>query len=269
MNRFFSTLKQAMDNIDKVRMELAHKYYALAETQPDLKVDLFGSRTRETDLNRIQRVSVFKTKTDGILCAATLTERRCSPGASRRSNGNGCGWRKTATVTNATWRPPSSPTCCGRDRRRKRTPARSRRKSICNGKAKRQRPNVQTTLSRNPLREKRTAYRKPARTAVRRYKEIKDELPEAIVLFKHEGSYYASMYDAETIANELNLPPQKERLAYDPDKMILAFEHDDEETRTQILSLRAFTIDCAAPGLQQETGEQNENEQHPTFRSRE
>ena len=99
-----------------------------------------------------------------------------------------------------------------------------------------------------------------------RYKEIKDELPEAIVLFKHEGSYYASMYDAETIANELNLPPQKERLAYDPDKMILAFEHDDEETRTQILSLRAFTIDCAAPGLQQETGEQNENEQHPTFR---
>lgn len=34
VNRFFSTLKQAMGNIDKVRMELAHKYYALAETQP-------------------------------------------------------------------------------------------------------------------------------------------------------------------------------------------------------------------------------------------
>ena len=38
VNRFFSTLKQAMNNIDKVRMELAHKYYALAETKPDLKV---------------------------------------------------------------------------------------------------------------------------------------------------------------------------------------------------------------------------------------
>ena len=67
INRFFSTLKQSMDNIDKVRMELAHKYYALAEIKPDLKVDLFNSGTQDVDLNRIQRVSVFKTKQDGVL----------------------------------------------------------------------------------------------------------------------------------------------------------------------------------------------------------
>ena len=72
VNRFFSTLKQAMDNIDKVRMELAHKYYALAEVKPDLKVDLFGSEIPEIDLNRIQRVSVFKTKQDGRQCVATI-----------------------------------------------------------------------------------------------------------------------------------------------------------------------------------------------------
>ena len=72
VNRFFSTLKQAMDNIDKVRMELAHKYYALAEVKPDLKIDLFSSEVQEVDLNRIQRVSVFKTKLDGIQCAATI-----------------------------------------------------------------------------------------------------------------------------------------------------------------------------------------------------
>lgn len=53
INRFFSTLKQAMDNIGKVRMELAHKYYALAEVKPDLKVDLFSSEMPEIDLNRI------------------------------------------------------------------------------------------------------------------------------------------------------------------------------------------------------------------------
>ena len=78
VNRFFSTLKQAMDNIGKVRMELAHKYYALAEIKPDLKVDLFGSETPETDLNRIQRVSVFKNKNkkDGILCVATIDGRK-------------------------------------------------------------------------------------------------------------------------------------------------------------------------------------------------
>ena len=76
VNRFFSTLKQAMDNIDKVRMELANKYYTLAETKPDLKVDLFSCGVKDTDLTRIQRVSVFKTKKDGILCAATIDGRR-------------------------------------------------------------------------------------------------------------------------------------------------------------------------------------------------
>lgn len=79
VNRFFSTLKQAMDNIDKVRMELAHKYYALAEVKPDLKVDLFGSETPEIDLNRIQRVSVYKTKQDGIQCAATIDGQKLQP----------------------------------------------------------------------------------------------------------------------------------------------------------------------------------------------
>ena len=76
VNRFFSTLKQSMDNMDKVRMELAHKYYALAETKPDLKVDLFSCGAKDTDLDRIERVSVFKTKKDGVLCAATIDGRR-------------------------------------------------------------------------------------------------------------------------------------------------------------------------------------------------
>lgn len=79
VNRFFTTLKQAMDNIDKVRMELAHKYYALAEIKPDLKVDLFTTDTRGIDLNRIQRVCVFKTKKDGIQCTATIDGNRMQP----------------------------------------------------------------------------------------------------------------------------------------------------------------------------------------------
>ena len=81
VNRFFSTLKQAMDNIGKVRMELADKYHALAETKPDLKVDLFSCGVKDIDLDRIQRVSVFKTKKDGILCAATIDGRKPEPRA--------------------------------------------------------------------------------------------------------------------------------------------------------------------------------------------
>ncbi len=267
VNRFFSTFKQAMDNIDKVRMELAHKYYALAETQPDLKVDLFGNRTRETDLNRIQRVSVFKTKTDGILCAATIDGTKVQPRSVTPQQ-----WQRmwvaedrdsykrhlAATLFADVLRKGQTQEENTGEKQEKEHLQRQGEKAT----PKRTDDVVQESASpRNGL-----PIENLPEPLYGRYKEIKDELPEAIVLFKHEGSYYASMYDAETIANELNLPPQKERLAYDPDKMILAFEHDDEETRTQILSLRAFTIDCAAPGLQQETGEQNENEQHPTFR---
>lgn len=79
VNRFFSTLKQSMDNIEKVRMELAHKYYALAEVQPDLKVDLFSTEAQDIDLNRIQRVSVFKTKQGETQCVATIDGQKMQP----------------------------------------------------------------------------------------------------------------------------------------------------------------------------------------------
>lgn len=79
VNRFFATLKQSLDNIEKVRMELAQKYSAIAEKQPDLKVDLFSCNEQDIDLNRIQRVSVFKTKKDGVLCAATIDGQKMQP----------------------------------------------------------------------------------------------------------------------------------------------------------------------------------------------
>ena len=79
LNRFFTTLKQTLDNIDKVRGELARKYYTLAESKPDLKVDLFHTADESIDLNRIQRVAVFKTKNGAILCAPIIDNQRLQP----------------------------------------------------------------------------------------------------------------------------------------------------------------------------------------------
>ena len=79
LNRFFTTLKQSLDNIDKVRGELAKKYYALAENKPELKVDLFHTSDERIDLNRIQRVAVFKTKNGAILCAPTIDNQKPQP----------------------------------------------------------------------------------------------------------------------------------------------------------------------------------------------
>ena len=73
INRFFSTVKQD-DRVaaGAVRNELAQKYYALAQANPDLKVDLFGFVPEGIDPLRIKRVNVFKSKDDKILCVPVI-----------------------------------------------------------------------------------------------------------------------------------------------------------------------------------------------------
>lgn len=79
------------------------------------------------------------------------------------------------------------------------------------------------------------------------------------------------MYDAETIANELQLPPDKERIPYDENKIIRVFEHGNEELRQKIHALQPYVMDCDMSKEQQykaaETiDEQNENEQRSSMR---
>ncbi|MCS2957454.1 hypothetical protein NXX53_10535 [Bacteroides salyersiae] len=70
----------------------------------------------------------------------------------------------------------------------------------------------------------------------------------------------------------MDMPPAKERIPYDADKIILVFEHSNEETRQQIHALRAYVMDCDGMSKAQQnepaeaTDEQNENEQRPTMR---
>lgn len=268
VNRFFSTLKQSMDNIEKVRMELAHKYYALAEVQPTLKVDLFSTEAQDIDLNRIQRVSVYKTKQGETQCVATIDGQKMQPRSvtPQQRQRMMVAEEKTeykrhlaATLFADVLRKGQTLEENTSEKQEKETARQQSREAT----VKRTDKVVQEPASpRNGL-----PIRNLPEQLYGRYKEIKDGQQEAIVLFKHEGSYYASMYDAETIANELKLPPHKKHLSYDPDKMILVFGHDNEETRKQILGLQAYVMDCdTAPKLQQENGEQNENEQHTTFR---
>ncbi len=268
VNRFFSTLKQSMDNIEKVRMELAHKYYALAEVQPALKVDLFSTEAQDIDLNRIQRVSVYKTKQGDTQCVATIDGQKMQP----RSVTPQQRQRMMAAEDKTEYKRHLAATLFADVLRKGQTLEENTGEKQEKETARQQNREVTTKRTDEVIQESVSPkdglpIENLPEQLYGKYKEIKDGQPEAIVLFKHEGSYYASMYDAETIANELNLPPQKERPSYDPDKMVLVFGHDNEETGKQILSLRAYIMDCdTAPKIQQESGEQNENEQHPTFR---
>jgi len=73
INRFFSTVKQDdRAAAGAVRNELAQKYYALAQAEPGLKIDLFGAVPDGIDPLRIKRVNVFKGKDDKILCVPVI-----------------------------------------------------------------------------------------------------------------------------------------------------------------------------------------------------
>lgn len=210
VNRFFSTLKQAMDNIDKVRMELAHKYYALAEVQPDLKVDLFSSDTQDIDLNRIQRVSIFNTKQNERLCVATIDGVKLQPRSVTTQQ-----WQRMLIAEDKNeYKRHLAATLFADVLRKGQTQEENRQRQGGEATTKRTDEVVrEAALPRNRL-----PIENLSEQLYGKYREIKEGQPDTIVLFKHEGGYYASMYDAETIANELDLPPQKKRPAFDPDK---------------------------------------------------
>lgn len=73
INQFFSTIKQGQyEQGERLRTELAQKYHALATNHPELKIDLFGGKGNDADLSKIQRVVVYKTKDERILCAPVI-----------------------------------------------------------------------------------------------------------------------------------------------------------------------------------------------------
>ncbi len=273
VNRFFSTLKQAMDNIDKVRMELGHKYYALAETQPDLKVDLFSTEVQDIDLNRIQRVSVFKSRQEGAQCVATIDGKKLQPRSVTPQQ-----WQRmwlaedrneykrnlAATLFADVLRKEQTQEKTAGEKQEQEDSMRQSKEVVSK--------QVDASIQESDLSENELPVKDIPAQVYERYESIKAEQPETVVLLKHEGKHYASMYDAETVAHELSLPPEKERLPYDPNKLIVMFEHDNEETRKHIAALKAYVLDCGTVIKEGQearadiTDEQNENEQRPSMR---
>ena len=194
INRFFSTLKQSMDNIDKVRMELAHKYYALAEIKPDLKVDLFNSGTQDVDLNRIQRVSVFKTKQDGVLCAVTIDGQKLQPRSVSPQQWQRMWWRKTVTATNGTWLPRCLPIILQKGQSQEEHAGEKQEKEteIRQGEAvSRQNGEERTVESVSPQREA--------------WDKIKAKHPDAIQFVRTGDNYTAYNEDAVKVTETLDL----------------------------------------------------------------
>jgi len=75
LNRFFSTIRQGRQvESEQLRVELAHKYYALGSSHPELQVNLFGEKAKESDAARITRVNIYKNKDGEFLCAPVFKD---------------------------------------------------------------------------------------------------------------------------------------------------------------------------------------------------
>ena len=74
INTFFSLIKNPGNKTDAFRIEMAQKYHALTGTHPELNIDLFKSNATKEDLDRIERVNIFKTKADQskVLCIPVI-----------------------------------------------------------------------------------------------------------------------------------------------------------------------------------------------------
>ncbi len=69
IGRFFAAAKMEGDAGNRIKTQLAQKYYTSALEDPNLKVDLFSTREKDLDLSLIGVVNVVKTKDDKIICS--------------------------------------------------------------------------------------------------------------------------------------------------------------------------------------------------------
>ena len=82
LDKFFTTVQQGNDEAgERMRQDMATKYYVMANDKPELKVDLFKSQASAEELARIERVNIFKTKATEnkpsiILCVPTIDGKR-------------------------------------------------------------------------------------------------------------------------------------------------------------------------------------------------
>jgi hypothetical protein len=72
IGRFFAASKMEESSANKIKAQLAQKYYDLAAKDPGLKVDLFTTKEKDIDLSLIGNVNVVRTKDSKILCSPVI-----------------------------------------------------------------------------------------------------------------------------------------------------------------------------------------------------
>jgi antirestriction protein ArdC len=204
LNRFFTTLKQAQDNLDSLRVELAQKYYALSEVKPDLKVDLFGTSEKDVDMDRIEKVNVFRAKNDVILCAATIKgEEKIAPRVVSPSQ-----WQRMWIADDKTeYKKHLAATLFADILRKGQTMEENTAEKESKETEQKQTEHAVQKQSEETKKEQKQQEEKPQdkETTLKRWTELKLKHPEALLLFHVAKQYEAYKEDAKNAAKVLGL----------------------------------------------------------------
>ena len=227
LNRFFSTLKQAQDTLDSLRVELAQKYYAMAAMKPDLKVDLFGHQTQDLDINRIQKVNVFKTKEDVILCAATidgapdLKPRAVSPSQWQRmwlaEDKNDYKTHLAATLFADVLKKGQSLEENANEKQDKETEQKQGETAVV-----KQSEETKTDVKAEEEEKPREATMTEPSPILKQYLDLKKKHPDAILLFRCGDFYETYMQDAEKASKVLGITLTRSSKSKNPEGKPLA-----------------------------------------------
>jgi hypothetical protein len=189
LNRFFSTMKQGdKQSAAGLRQELAAKYYALAQKEGTLKVDLFGGADPSLDLSRIERVNLYKTpdaesERSHYMCAVRI---------------QGCESVAPREITPQQWQ----------------------RVWVAED-AKAYKTNLAAKVFADVLREERReeAVDEHFETKLRRVDELKAKHPDSVVLMRRGDSYEAFRGDAERVSEVCKLAQRKQSLPGSEEKV--------------------------------------------------
>jgi len=166
-----------------VRNELAQKYYALEQAEPNLKVDLFGAMPDGIDPLRIKRVNVFKSKDDKILCVPVIDGiDKVQPREVSKQQ-----WQRMWVAEDVA----QYKTCLA---------------ATLFSDLLMQKTEEQTVEKQQ---EEDAAVVRPDVAAVRpelqQYEELKEKHPDVILLFRHGGNYEAYQDDVPSMEKTLGL----------------------------------------------------------------
>lgn len=230
VNRFFTTLKQAMQNISAVRGELASKYYLLAESRPELKADLFSTNVQGIDLNRIERVSVYKTRQDGIQCAATIDGQQLQPRSVTPQQ-----WQRMWVADDPVkYKKHLAATLFADMLRKERSQEETtgEKESVDTERKQAERTATDSpTGNAQPDKDEAAAEnRQVASSILEQWEKLKEKHPDTVLLFRKDDIYEAYKDDSTKAGRILGLEVRKTETSDGQDMETLAFPSKDLDT---------------------------------------